>query len=381
MKKDTPIRVCHISSAHEPFATRIFHKEAKTLNKAGYDVRFIVQHDKNETVDGVRIIALPEPKNRFSRMFSLSKRIYKIALRQKVDAYHFHDPELLPWMLKLKKKTGAKVIYDVHEDIPRQIFSKQWLPKIVRKPTSILVNWIEKGISRKLDYVITATPDIKTNFKDCRVVDIKNYPITLDSKFFGLYGCHKNKDYRKDYCTLIYIGGLANNRGIKEIIQSLQFIDIKYNVRLKLAGKFSDSNFEKDVQTLKEWNRVEFLGWISPEDIVKELSKVDIGLVCLHPLRRFLTSLPIKMFEYMAAELPVIASNFPLWKEIIEENKCGLTVDPLNPKEIARAVEYLTERTEEAKKMGENGRKAVLGKYNWENESKKLLKVYEEPLN
>jgi len=80
----------------------------------------------------------------------------------------------------------------------------------------------------------------------------------------------------------------------------------------------------------------------------------------------------------MATGLPVIASNFPLWKEIIEGNNCGLTVNPFEPKEIAKAVEYLIEHPEEAKKMGENGRKAVLEKYNWENESKKLLKIYKE---
>jgi len=83
------------------------------------------------------------------------------------------------------------------------------------------------------------------------------------------------------------------------------------------------------------------------------------------------------MFEYMAAALPIIASNFPLWKEIIEGNNCGICVNPLEPKEIARAIEYLIEHPDEARKMGENGRKVVLEKYNWENESKKLLKVYE----
>ena len=87
-------------------------------------------------------------------------------------------------------------------------------------------------------------------------------------------------------------------------------------------------------------------------------------------------ALPNKMFEYMSAGLPVIASNFPLWKEIVEGNKCGLTVNPLSPKEIAEAIRYLLAHPEEARKMGENGRKAVLEKYNWDNESRKLMVFY-----
>ena len=82
------------------------------------------------------------------------------------------------------------------------------------------------------------------------------------------------------------------------------------------------------------------------------------------------------MFEYMATGLPVIVSNFPLWKEIVEDNKCGITVNPLDPQEIARAVEYLCSNPELMEKMGRNGRKTVMGKYNWGNESKILLSVY-----
>jgi len=96
----------------------------------------------------------------------------------------------------------------------------------------------------------------------------------------------------------------------------------------------------------------------------------------LHPTTNYFESLPVKMFEYMSAGIPVIASNFPLWKEIVEGNKCGICIDPQSPEEIAKAVEYLLNNPEIAKQMGENGRKVVEEKYNWENEGKKLLEVY-----
>ena len=367
-------KVCILTSVHSAFDTRIFHKEAKTLVKAGYDVTLIAQHDKDEVVDGIKIIALSKPKNRFLRIFLLTRKIYKIAFRQKSNIYHFHDPELVFAGILLKIFTKARVIYDVHEDVARQILSKYYLPGISRKLISILFNWFEKLISRKFNCIITATPDIKENFKNHNVIDIKNYMLVTSSEFSEKNTFPKNKNYY----SLIYVGGLERIRGIKEIIQSLKFINPKYNVKLKIAGRFFDKRFEKEIESLTKGSEVEFLGRISFEEVIRELSNADIGLVCLHPLRRFLTSLPVKIFEYMSAGLPVIASDFPLWRETIEDNNCGLTVPPLNPREIAKAIEYLIEHPDNAKKFGENGRKAVFEQYNWEIEKERLLTTYKK---
>ncbi|MDD5606519.1 MAG: glycosyltransferase family 4 protein [Candidatus Pacebacteria bacterium] len=367
-------KICHITTVHSPFDTRIFYKEAKALANAEYEVSLIAQHDKKEIVEEVKIIPLPKPKNRLERFFELDRLAYNLAVKQKADIYHFHDPEFLSWAIKLKKKTDAKIIYDVHEDYPKQILSKYWIPKLLRNIIASFFNFYEKRKTKNVDYIITATLDIKNNFKQDNVIDIKNYPVITNLDF-----SKNQKSYEdKNYYTLIYIGGLEKVRGIKEIVQSLKFINPKYKIKLKLAGKFSDENFKNEIKKLKEWEKVQYLGQLSHSQVLKHLTRADVGLVCLHPLRRFLTSLPVKMFEYMAAELPVIASNFPLWKEIIELNNCGICINPLKPKEIAKAIEYLIEHPDEAKEMGERGRKAVLEKYNWENESKKLLKVYEE---
>jgi glycosyltransferase involved in cell wall biosynthesis len=83
----------------------------------------------------------------------------------------------------------------------------------------------------------------------------------------------------------------------------------------------------------------------------------------------------------MAAGLPVIASNFPLWKEIVEGNGCGICVDPLNPKEIAEAIKYLMKHPGSTEQMGKNGRRAVIEKYTWEKEGKKLLDLYAQLLD
>jgi len=366
------MKICILTSAHPAFDTRIFYKEIKTLVNSGNNVTLIAQHDKNEIVDGVKIIALPKPENRIERFFKLDYLTYKKALQQKADVYHFHDPELLPWILRLKRKTGVKIIYDVHEDVAKQILSKYWIPKIFRRLIAYTFDKYEKCIAKKIDYIITATPNIKNNFKHNNVIDIKNYPIIID------FENAKNEEQKKTHTELIYVGGLSRVRGIKETIQSLKYINPKHNIKLKLIGSFSNKKFEEEIKNMSEWREINFLGFLLQKEAYKHMRGADAGIICFLPEPNHINAIPNKMFEYMTNELPIIASNFPLWKKIIEENNCGICVDPLDPKKIAKAIEYLIEHQNEAKKMGENGRKAVLEKYNWENESKKLLNIYEE---
>ncbi|MDD3101650.1 MAG: glycosyltransferase family 4 protein [Patescibacteria group bacterium] len=367
-------KCCQITAVHSVFDVRIFHKEAKTLAGAGYDVTLIARHDKNETVDGIKIIALPKLKNRLERFLKTDFLIFKKALEQRADVYHFHDPELILVGVLLKIFTKAKIIYDVHEDVPKDILYKEWIPVIFKHPLSSTVNFIEKNISKFFDCIIVATEYIKDQFKpyNNNVIEIKNYPLLkFNSK------TSKNNFFANNECVLIYTGTIGKNRGIEEIIKAMELINSHYKISLNLMGRFSNEILKQKIACSEEYTKVNFLGELSLNKVFEEIAKADIGIVCLHPNRCFLSSLPVKMFEYMTAGLPVIASNFPLWKEIIEKNNCGICVNPLDPKEIGEAIEYLIKHPEEAKKMGENGKKAILEKYNWDLEAKKLLKIYE----
>ena len=369
-------KIAHITTVHSPFDVRIFHKECRTLTKEGYKVYLIAQHDKEETVEGVNIIPIPKIKNRVERTTLLPIVALIKALKLRVEIYHFHDPELLPVGVLLKILTGKKVIYDVHEDYSKQILSKHYIPEIFRESIAYIVNMLEHFSSLFFDGIVTATDDILTNFSYHKnAISVKNFPAIED-----MPSVKRIDNNRKDTINLIYTGGITETRGIVRMVEALEFVESNKQVRLILCGKFDPPDLEPRVRSLKGFEKVQYLGWVDFRNILEFLTKSDIGMVCLHPILNYLTSLPIKLFEYMLAGLPVIASNFPLWKEIVEGNNCGICVDPLDPKEIAKAIKYLIDHPDEARQMGENGRKAVLEEYNWEKEGEKLIELYEKLL-
>lgn len=126
----------------------------------------------------------------------------------------------------------------------------------------------------------------------------------------------------------------------------------------------------------KRENMVRFTGKITRREVNELYGKSRAGIVCYQPLANHMEAQPIKMFEYMAAGLPVIASNFPLWKKIIEENGCGICVDPTSAQEVRRACEKLVNDPQSGQRMGKNGREAVMEKYNWGKEEQKLILFY-----
>lgn len=362
-------KVCILTSVHQVFDVRIFHKEAKSLAKAGYDVTLIAQHSKDEVVDEVKIIAVPESCNRFYRALITDIRILISAFKQKADIYHFHDPELIPVGVVLKL-LGKKVIYDVHEDLPEQIMSKYYILHWQRKPLAALVRLFEKTISNMFDCVVTATDSIKEKFKEhISVITIGNFPIIdIDKTYDGKIDREKNSS------LIVYVGGLTKVRGISQVVYALEYLPKE--VELMLIGEFSPKPYEDEIRHLKGFEKVRYLGSVDFEEVNGYLSIAGIGIICFMAEKNHINSRPTKLFEYMEAGLPVVASNFALWRGIIDKSSCGICVDPNNPEEISDAIKYLIDNPVKAKEMGENGRRAVLEKYNWDKESKKLLAVY-----
>lgn len=359
-------KVCHLTTVHPSFDIRIFHKECKTLAEAGYDVTLIAQHSKEEKVDGVHIIALPRAKNRFHRMFGLTLKAFWLSLRQKAEIYHFHDPELILLGVTLKL-LGKKVIYDVHEDVPKQILSKDWIRNIyIRKFVSYLFNIIERIGALLFTAIVAATPYIARRFPQRKTIVLRNFPILKLIDSIEPINCKKDKP------VLIYIGLLARIRGIKEIIQAMEFIGDK--AELWLLGRWEDEKFKRECENLEGWKHTKYLGFRKLAEVYGFLKNADIGLNLIYPTERYRVSFPTKVFEYMACSLPVVMTESPHWKTLFKKSALFVNIDA--PEVIAEKIEFLLGHKGLRVKIGEEGRVLVENEYSWEMEGKRLVELY-----
>ena len=361
--------IAHLTSAHPRYDTRIYHKMCRSLANHGRSVTLVVGDGKgDEIVDDVTICDVGASEGRASRIRHAPGRVFARALALDADLYHLHDPELIPVGLRLKKR-GKRVIFDSHEDVPRQMLSKPYLNLPARWGLSQALRLYETFACTRFDGVIAATPFIRDKFLSINEnsIDINNFPL-LDELASPSAWSAKEQE-------VCYVGGIGKIRGIEEVCSAMG--QVRSNARLNLAGQFADAELEARMRATPGWGRIDALGFIDRNGVRDVLARSMAGLVTFHPLPNHIDAQPNKMFEYMSAGIPVIASDFSLWRQIIAGNDCGLLVDPLEPSAIARAIDTLVYDPELAQRMGENGREAVEREYNWGTEELKLFDFYE----
>lgn len=361
------MKIAHLTSAHPRHDIRIFVKECQSLARAGHEVTLIVADGQGEEINaGVRIHDVgPKAGGRLSRMTATVKRVYQAALALRPDVAHFHDPELIPVALRLRQ-AGIKVVYDVHEDVPRQILAKHWIPGAVRPLVSGSFEQLEDWAARRFDAIVTATPHIRERFiaRNPRTVAVCNYPILDELAHPVAWEARRNE--------VCYLGGISRIRGIGPIVDALP----DTSVRLNLAGPWSEPALRDTLARTPGWARVNELGVLPRQGVIDVLARSKVGLVTLFPTPNYVDALPIKLFEYMAAGLPVVASDFPVWRAIVDDAGCGVLVDPQDPQAIATAINTLLADEARACAMGEAGRQAVLAKYSWAAEAQTLIALY-----
>lgn len=365
-------KVVHFTSVHKRYDVRIFLKECVSLAQAGHEVYLVVADGLGDEVkSGVSIVDAGRPhSSRMKRMLYTAKRVFSKAVGVGADVYHFHDPELLPFALKIKKKRPrAKVFFDSHENYAHDIEDKSYIPALVRPIVAAVYRSYERYAVGKLDAVIAATPAIRKHFQDLGVysIDINNFPFENE---FSKPAAVEEKMY-----DVAYIGAISRVRGVRFLVDASA---VQPKKKIIMAGTIESNQFENELRGRPGWSNVEYIGQVDRSKIQEVLSSSRVAAVTFLPAANHVESQPNKMFEYMSGGIPVVASDFPLWKEIVEGNGCGICVDPRSPMQISSAIDKIAGDKEMARKMGENGRNAVLKKYNWRKESEKLLCFYDE---
>ena len=370
-----PTKVVHMTSVHGALDPRIFHKECRSLARAGFEVTVIGHYPKDMVSDRVRVESVYRHSSRLARMTRTVWHVYQKARSEKADVYHFHDPELIPIGLLLRMR-GKKVIYDVHEDMPKDVMSKSYLPGWSRPVVAWLAKHVEGAVCGHFSALVVVTPSIAERFANvnARTVIVYNYPyqneVVLDLSSMA-WGNRRQ--------SVAYVGGITAQRAIREMVGAMGLLPQSLPATLELAGnEIPEDVSAEELQADPGWSRVHHHGLLDQPSTFRILHRVRAGLVLFHPEPNHVESLPQKIFEYMGAGLPIIASNFPLWQRMLGEEgcRCALFVDPTNPRDIAAAIEYLLTHPREAEEMGRRGQAEVLKNYNWDTEAAKLVQLY-----
>ncbi|MED4476081.1 glycosyltransferase [Oceanobacillus caeni] len=371
----TPRNVVHLTTVHHPYDPRIYHKECLSLHRAGFDVTLIAPDtNASSTNKSIKHVSIKKHKSRLVRMFFGTFNAYRKAKKLNADVYHLHDPELIPVGWLLKKKNNI-VIYDIHEDYVTSMMQKEYVNKNLRKMFSLMYKIIEKLFIKNFDLCLA-----EKYYKDLypKGYCILNYPI-INQRLLKI-----NHNKLQSSKKLLYTGNVTIERGAL-IHAMLPLIDDSISVHF--IGKCSKNLAEEMMNTVGEKSDS-----ITIEGINRfvEKDKIDstyvnedwlAGLAIFPPTEHYMKKELTKFFEYMNVGLPIICSDFPVWKNFVETYKCGIAVNPHNHDEIGQAIEYLSNHPDEARQMGENGKEAIKKKLNWNEEEKKLINWYNQLLS
>lgn len=368
MNLSRPLRVAHVSSAHPYTDNRVHYRECNSLAEAGYEVALIaVESPIVGAETPVHVTTIPK-RSRMKRMVISSAQAIRLALRSGAPVIHMHDPELIPYV-PLLRLLRRRVIYDAHEDLPTQVLSKSYL----RRPTALVLSVFARllvRIAATSDLVVCATETIAERFPARKTIVVYNYPPLREDEATAM-----DDDISTRRADIVYVGGIATHRGAGVMVDAMSDPQMPEDWRLRLAGTMSES-LRGDLSSRAGWDRVEFEGQVPPEIARDIILRSRVGLVLFADLAAHRDALPTKMFEYFAAGVPVIGSDFPLWRSIVIDHDCGILVDPASPHAVAGAIRAYESDPEMLSRHSRNARRLAVEELNWARQSEILVAAY-----
>jgi len=296
------------------------------------------------------------------------------ALRLRADLYHFPDPELLPWGVLLRRLTRRPVVYDSHEYLREDIEHKHWIPAPLRKPVARVAAAVERWAARQLDAVVAVTEEMAERFAAVqpRTVVVRNLPEAP----------RREPVFEGRPPVVIHSGLMNAERGLGILFATAAVVAERYpGARFHILGPVEWWGLPATERNRppSEWETVgvHFLGTVPYPEVPSYLERAAIGWLPRDPAaRNNLLAWPNKLVEYMAAGLPIVASDLPTQARIVREVGCGIVVPAMGPPAHAQAIAYLLEHPEEAAAMGRRGFDAARTRFSWEGEAAKLQKLY-----
>lgn len=365
-------KVVHVTSVHPALDNRILFKECRSLRQAGHEVVLVAPHARDEVVDGVRIRAFPRAAGRLARMTRGVRDALALCAEEAGDLYHFHDPELMPGMMRFAR-AGRPVIFDMHENVVADIRSKAWIPGVLR---AVVARAVALGM--------------RTWLRDMRVVFAEHayagdYP-WIDGGVTVLnlprldellrVGAVRAPGFR-----VAYVGSITAQRGSLLTLEALRRLrDQGVDVGLDCVGLATEEH-EAELRAFASRHGLRGVvvhGYRTPDRAYDIAARCHAGLAVLDDDENLRQSYPTKLFEYMALGLPVIVSDFPLWRGVVDDAGCGLCIPPSDPDALASAIALLADDPVNAARMGARGRDAASARFRWETEEAKLLALYAE---
>lgn len=373
------MRIVHVTTVHPSDDPRIFKKECITLLRENYNVHVVCSQLPDFADHRLCYHVIGKYKSRIGRILIGVPKAFILSLRSGAKIVHFHDLELLP-LVPFWRIFGKKVIYDIHEDYKTSIKQKNYLPAYVRPPLAILLGALEQTLAICCWKVIAEKYYVK-RFPDG--VAVLNYPLLEKGiSYSSSTAVHLSSDYH--WC--LYTGGISLARGAFNHVQML-----KHNSEIGLCmigrceADMYESLYAKTDELGVERKRLVIIGedrYVPKEemDLIVQTNKWLAGLAVFPESEHYTRKELTKLFEYMHDGIPIIASNFPAWVKLIEECQSGLTVSPGKVHETTQSINWLIQNPEEARIMGENGKRSVRQRYNWETEGEKLITLYKKIL-